>query len=465
MNGVDVYECSEANQATNIKNLLEYSQGYSKSQGTNEFFYIDTKRNAEEGSAHANYNSGFAARKLLLNAGSTVNAEIPLNRYGFLKSLHGELLPNSKIELKIDLESDANLVWQAADNCRVVLSKFQLIVPSIVFNADGKSLYISTYLDTRKWTYLRELVERGNLTQQQTANFCISTGINKPRHVFVYIINDANLESQTANKFWYNTFNVTDDKALNSCYLEVGNGKEYPEVHYKPSTEPNRVFRDVLKYVYADSDYAGDTLINRSNFGTIFPFIYFDLTKQTTDIKDDMTKLTFKYTLSGNTNAAHSVYALVLSEQDMADLGVLAKIVITRLYGHLWSGSLQQNVVLCLHFKCILIRRWWHLRQGVFEAPIVGLLFWAFSLGPPLAKSQKMADLGVLANIVITRLYGHLWSAVCSKILSYVCTSSAYQLGDDGICTRVFLKPQYAAYIFEHFPLVPPWQNLRKWPI
>ena len=86
MIGVDVYECSEANQATNIKNLLEYSQGYSKSQGINEVFYIDKKRNAEEGSAHANYNSGFAARKLLLNAGSTVNAEIPLNRYGFLRA-------------------------------------------------------------------------------------------------------------------------------------------------------------------------------------------------------------------------------------------------------------------------------------------------------------------------------------------------------------------------------------------
>ena len=96
--------------------------------------------------------------------------------------------------------------------------------------------------------------------------------------------------------------------------------------------------------------------------------------------------------------------------QKMADLGVLAKFVITRLCGHLWSRSLQQNVVLCLHFKCILIRRWCHLRQGVFEAPIVGLLFWAFCLGPPLAKSQKMADLGVLAKFVITRLCGHLWS-------------------------------------------------------
>ena len=95
--------------------------------------------------------------------------------------------------------------------------------------------------------------------------------------------------------------------------------------------------------------------------------------------------------------------------QKMADLSVLGKFVITRLYGHLWSRSLQQNGLLWLHFKCILIRRWCNLRQGVFEAPIVGLLFWAFSLGPPLAKSQKMADLGVLAKFVITRLYGHLW--------------------------------------------------------
>ena len=93
----------------------------------------------------------------------------------------------------------------------------------------------------------------------------------------------------------------------------------------------------------------------------------------------------------------------------MADFGLLGKFVITRLYGHLWRRKLQQNVPLWLHFKCILIMRWCDLRQGVFEARIVDLLFWAFSLGPSLAKSQKMADLGLLGNFVITRLYGHLW--------------------------------------------------------
>ena len=95
--------------------------------------------------------------------------------------------------------------------------------------------------------------------------------------------------------------------------------------------------------------------------------------------------------------------------QKMADLGLLDKFVITRLYGHLWRRKLQQNVPVWLHFKCILIRRRCDLRQGVFEARIVGLLFWAFFRGPPWAKSQKMADLGLLGKFVITWLYGHLW--------------------------------------------------------
>lgn len=314
MNGVDVYDCSEANQATNIKNLLEYSQGYSKSQGTNEFFFIDTTRTAAEAD-----NSGFLVRKTLLSGDLGMNAEIPLNRYGFFGSLLGELLPNSRIEIKIELESDADLVWHAdaANDCRVVLTTFQLIVPRIIFNSDGKALYMSKYLDTRKWTYLRELVERSNSTREQAGSFRISTAIDKPRHVFVFIINDENVEEQSRNKFLYNTFAVANNRGMNNCYLQVRNGKEYPEVHYTPREEPTRVFRDVLNYVHANNDYAGDTLLNRANFSDIFPFVYFDLTKQPTDIKDGSTKLTFKYTLSGATDADYSVYALVLYEQDV----------------------------------------------------------------------------------------------------------------------------------------------------
>ena len=57
--------------------------------------------------------------------------------------------------------------------------------------------------------------------------------------------------------------------------------------------------------------------LTRSNFGTIFPFLYFDLTKQKMDIRDGITQLMFKCELSGITSTKYTVYALVLNEQEM----------------------------------------------------------------------------------------------------------------------------------------------------
>ena len=74
-----------------------------------------------------------------------------------------------------------------------------------------------------------------------------------------------------------------------------------------------RVYRDVLKYVHKGEG----SLLNRANFSTLFPFLYFDLTRQKMDIKDGTTKLTFKYELSGATAIAYSIYALTLYDQDV----------------------------------------------------------------------------------------------------------------------------------------------------
>ena len=52
-----------------------------------------------------------------------------------------------------------------------------------------------------------------------------------------------------------------------------------------------RVFRDVLKYVHKNNEYGEGSLLNKSNFSILFPFLYFDLTKQKMDIKDGTTKL------------------------------------------------------------------------------------------------------------------------------------------------------------------------------
>ena len=340
-NGIDSYNCNYANHIVNIKNLLEYNPSYVESVGSNEFYYLDTSRHAEKNKytkrqvTHrrnaantaddagemlddvvANYNKGFAVRKVLLGDSATVRCEIPLNRYSFFESLDDKLLPNTKIELNIELETDDNLIWRAGGNdCRVILTRFQLFVPRITFNKKGQEIYLNNYLKPYKWKYLNEVVERSNNSQQQTGHFRITNAISKPRHVFIFAINTANIDSQTANPFLYNTFNLPNNANISRCYLEVGNGNEYPDIHLKPATDPARVFREVMSYVYANNDFQGGTLLNRTNFESLFPFVYFDLTKQKLDIKDGVTKLAFHYELSANPNADYNIYALVLHER------------------------------------------------------------------------------------------------------------------------------------------------------
>ena len=149
-----------------------------------------------------------------------------------------------------------------------------------------------------------------NLSTQNSGHFRITNGISKPRHVFVFFINNANINNQLENSFFYNTFSVsTNQRTLNRCYLEVGNGNEYPRVHYKPTEDPSRVFRDVMKYVNANNDFQGGTLLSISNFKSLYP-------KQKMDIKDGVTKLSFHFELSGATATDYIIYGIVLSEQE-----------------------------------------------------------------------------------------------------------------------------------------------------
>ena len=278
-NGREVYSCNEANQVANIKNLLEYNSSYAKSIGTKDFYYPDTSRSAEERAAQATYNVGFALRKKVLGTSALVNCEIPLNRYSFFEALEDKLLPHTKIELNFEIESDANLVFQAGANCAVIVKRLQLYVPKLTFNAEGQKLYMENYLKPYKWTYVNEVVPTSNNLQQQTGHYRITTAISKPRHVFVWVITTARINAKTANQIKYDTFgNLPANADVSRGYLEVGNGNEYPDFHYKPFTDLTRVFRGLLEYAHANNDFQGGTILDMDSYKKVYPIIYFDIT-------------------------------------------------------------------------------------------------------------------------------------------------------------------------------------------
>ena len=60
--GKIVYESDNLQRITNVKNLLEYSDDFSRSVGKNSFWYLDTDDTT------ANTNTGFEARRILTQA-------------------------------------------------------------------------------------------------------------------------------------------------------------------------------------------------------------------------------------------------------------------------------------------------------------------------------------------------------------------------------------------------------------
>ena len=319
INGREVYQCNHANHVVNIKNLLEFDTSFAQSVATNEFYFLDTKRypinkkyltrQVQHGRNNANsgwearlfidkennrYNEGIEKRKKQMGNSSIVNCEIPLNRYSLFEALKERILPDSRFELNMEFESDNNLIWRSGnDVCRVIITKLQLFIPqnTLITKMFPKS-------------FLNEFVTNSSYLRQKEGNFLITNEISKPRHVFIFIVNNANFDSQTSNPFFYQTFNVANNRKLTRCYIQT-NEKVIPNIHYKPSTEPSRVFRDVMSF-------SNGTLLNRDNFETLFPFIYFKLPNL-----EDKTKLSFHYELSGETNADYTIFAIVLHEKNL----------------------------------------------------------------------------------------------------------------------------------------------------
>ena len=103
--GKIVYESDNLHRITNVKNLLEYSDDFSRSVGKNSFWYLDT-----DGTT-ADTNTGFEARRILTQAhqnnggggAKSINEMIPLNRYSFFQELEKKCCPQCSSHLNLHL--------------------------------------------------------------------------------------------------------------------------------------------------------------------------------------------------------------------------------------------------------------------------------------------------------------------------------------------------------------------------
>ena len=127
--GKIVYDTDNLHNVTFVKNLLEYSDDFSRSVAKNSLWYLDTDATTAD-------TNGFESRRLLtkaaadgaLNVGRDVNVLIPLNRWSFFEELNDKMLVPMQLQFNIELNSDDEMVHKAhdVDPARVVINRFIL---------------------------------------------------------------------------------------------------------------------------------------------------------------------------------------------------------------------------------------------------------------------------------------------------------------------------------------------------
>ena len=181
------------------------------------------------------------------------------------------------------LEDDANIIFRnaAAANSKVIITKLRLWWPKIIFNGKGMKHYLADYLKPKKWTFLKEHQEAINTTATNSF-FQISTGIRRPKHVFVWAVPTANYSNQERNIFTFKTFDIgANNRYFSRAQLEVNNS-------IMTSQEESRLYRALMSYSSAYNDFFTGPLIDRLNFRQLFRIIYFDLRNQEEDVKDSV---------------------------------------------------------------------------------------------------------------------------------------------------------------------------------
>ena len=118
------------------------------------------------------------------------------------------------------------------------------------------------------------------------------------------------------------------------------------------------------------------------------------------------------------------------------------------------------------HFKRILMKISCDLRR-LFFRPLKSAFFWGGLVFPwsPLCKICENADLGGFARFTITRLCGQFWRRRLRQNVVRCLHFKRILMKISCDLRRLFFRPLKSAFVLGGFPLVPPMQNLRKWPI
>ena len=220
------------------------------------------------------------------------------------------------------VQNDNELIYKAAAGgaSRVVVNRFLLWIPKIIPKDSIYEKFVDSFMKSRTWDYGKEMYTVSG-PRNNSGFYMISPSADRVKAVFVYLQRDKT-DNADQNPYLFDTFKLQAadndgnvDRYL-TCRLEYGNGIFHPETEYDSESKA-RIFNDLMAYGMRKNNYNSGTQLNMSNYNSLYPLIFFDLSFQTEKVTRDPKQLIFRYKINADTLQADafSVHAIVIFDQ------------------------------------------------------------------------------------------------------------------------------------------------------
>jgi len=202
--GKTLYEGNDIHKVIFIKNLLDFSDDFSRSVAKNQFWYLDSDATTvTDGNVT---NVGMRARALLSHGGATVHTIILLNRYSFFEGLSDRVLPPMQLEFEIVLQDNREMIFQNDGTAqRIVVRRLELWMPQLQFTGQGQTLVNENFLRPPQWKYLKEVLHLSSSQRDAKGTWLITPGVKHPKHVFIILQQTRKKNSYTQNPYIFLT--------------------------------------------------------------------------------------------------------------------------------------------------------------------------------------------------------------------------------------------------------------------
>lgn len=345
--------------ASTIMNLVQFSDDYSRSSASNQFWYRDTGTGAADAAEYVagatvlpagtvgdnaqtatgknlrdafdaygrntTYNAGFKARQLLCTGDQDVCMYLPLKSVlGFCKDIDTVFM-GVKHSLNLTRADPANYIHRVGS----VAGRFKIkhislwmprVTPSLQIQTDLESKLVGGYM--RDLYFEQSRIHKNTFgTSEKTATWRVATQSNEelPTHIFVCLQSATRDDAQTENNQVFDNGQVTSM----SVYINNTRWSERDlETDFSTSSKNyGRAYMLFQEAVQKYSDTDSGSQVSAEEYAGLYPIFHFDVSKHKEKLRHSSAdvelrwKLASKFEYPVGTETSYNVYCLILSER------------------------------------------------------------------------------------------------------------------------------------------------------